>query len=99
MKRLNYFSDNFHFYIRDYQCSRSGCKFFFWIAASVADTAVVNPNGIKTNGVSTFFIKGKPVKINGLRKLKNPSSWLTIFIEVSFNKTTLYSKDLITFIR
>ena len=34
----------------------------FWIAASVADVAVVDPNGIKTllaNVFSTFFIKGK----------------------------------------
>ena len=34
-------------------------KIFFWIAASVAYAADVNPNGIKTvlaNGLSTFFI-------------------------------------------
>ena len=47
-------------------------KIFFWIAASVSDAAVVNLNSIKTvlaNGVSTFFIYGKPAAINGLRKL------------------------------
>ena len=35
----------------------------FSIAVSVADAAVVNPNGIKSllaNGLSTFFIKGNP---------------------------------------
>ena len=43
-------------------------KIFFWIAASVADAAAVNANGIKTlsaNGQSTFFIKGKPGFSNG----------------------------------
>ena len=37
---------------------------FSWIAASVADAAAVNPNGIKTllaNGLSTFLIKDNPV--------------------------------------
>ena len=36
---------------------------FSRIPASVADTAVVNPNAIKTfltNGVSTFLVKDKP---------------------------------------
>ena len=49
---------------------------FLCIAASVADAAVVNPNGIKTllaNGLSTFFIKGKPVLRNGPKSPpKNP---------------------------
>ena len=38
-------------------------KMFFWIAASIADTVAINPNIIKTllaNGVSAFFINGKP---------------------------------------
>ena len=46
-------------------------------AASVADAAAVNPNGMKTltvNGVSSLFNNGKPAVINGLRKLKNPHS-------------------------
>ena len=47
-----------------------------WIAASVADAAAVNPNGIKTllaNGLSTFPIKGNPVFSNGPKSLpKNP---------------------------
>ena len=45
---------------------------FFWIAAFVADAAAVNINDIKTllaNGLSTFFIKGKPVFSNGPRSL------------------------------
>ena len=36
-------------------------KYFLWIAASVADAAAVNPNGIETllaNGLSTFPVKG-----------------------------------------
>ena len=40
---------------------------FLWKAASVADAATVNPNGIKTllaSGLSTFFIKGYPVFSN-----------------------------------
>ena len=43
-------------------------KTFLRITASVDDSAVVNPNGIKTllgDGVSTFFIKSKPVCSNG----------------------------------
>ena len=41
---------------------------FLWIAASVADAAAVNPNGIKTllaNGLSAFPIKGNPIFNNG----------------------------------
>ena len=49
---------------------------FLWIAASVADAAAVNPDGIKTllaNGLSTFLIKGKPVFGNCPKTLpKNP---------------------------
>ena len=55
-------------------------KMFFWISASVADTASVNLNGTKTllaDGVITFFFNGKPAIINGLRELKNPSSFPT----------------------
>ena len=53
-----------------------GCKqdpkMLFWIAASIAYAAFVNPNGIKTslaNGSSTFFIKAKSIFNNGLRIL------------------------------
>ena len=49
---------------------------FLWIAASVADAASVNPNGIKmllANVVSTFFIKDNLVFINDPKILpKNP---------------------------
>ena len=50
-------------------------QFFFLIATSVTDAAAVNTNGIKTllaNGVSAFFINGKPAHINCLRKLRSP---------------------------
>ena len=50
--------------------------FFFRIAASVADAAAVNPNGIKTllaNGLNTFPIKGNPFFSNGPKILpRNP---------------------------
>ena len=42
---------------------------------SSADIPYDNPNRNKTflaNGVSTYFIDGKPAVINGLRKFKNP---------------------------
>ena len=45
-------------------------QFFFRTDVSVADAAVVNPNGIKTifaNDLSAFFINGKPPVINGLK--------------------------------
>ena len=43
---------------------------FLWIAASVADAATVNPNGVKmllTNGWMAFhfLLKGNPVFSNG----------------------------------
>lgn len=46
----------------------------FSITASVAESAVVNPEGTQTllaNGMNTFFNNGKPTGINGLRKLRN----------------------------
>ena len=55
---------------------------FLWIAASVADAAAVNHNGIKTllaNGLSTFPIKSNPVFNNGPRSLpKNPPGCPTL---------------------
>ena len=42
-----------------------------WIAASVADDAAVNPNGIKTflpSGLYTFFNQGNPAFSNGPKK-------------------------------
>ena len=70
-------------------------------AASVAGTTAVNQKGTKmllANGVSAIFINGKPTGINGLRKLRNPPSWLVIFLAVPFNNIPLFSKDLIVFI-
>ena len=61
-------------------------KIFFWIAASDADAATVNPKGTKTllaNYVSTLFINSKPAVLNSLRKLRNPPSWL-LFFSTSF---------------
>ena len=55
---------------------------FLWIAASVADAAAVNPNGIKrllASGLSTFFIKGNPVFSKGPKSLlKNPLDYFTL---------------------
>ena len=65
--------------------------------ASAAEAAAVNPKGTKmllANGVSTFFISGKPTDINGLRKLRNSSSRLIISLVVLFQKIALFSKDL-----
>ena len=66
-----------------------------------AEAATVNSKGTKlvlANYVSTVFISAKPTDINGLRKLRNPLSWLVIFVAVSSNSIPLFSKDLITFI-
>ena len=47
-------------------------KFFLWIAASLDDAVVVNPNGIK-KWFNTIFLKGNPVFSNGPKSLpKNP---------------------------
>ena len=71
-------------------------KIFLWLAASVADTAAVNPNCIKTllaNGFNTFFIKVKPVFSNDPRILpKKPPDclFLCYWIFYSF----ILAKDL-----
>ena len=52
--------------------SDSDPKIFFRTQASVFDAVVVNPSGIETrlaNGLSIFFINGKPVFKNGLREV------------------------------
>ena len=51
------------------------------MAASVTDIAAGNPNGNKT------------LLANGLRKLRNPPSWLVIFLAVPFSKILLFSKN------
>ena len=69
-------------------------KNVFWIASSVDDAAAVNPNGAKTllaNSVSKSFINDKATGLNGLRKLRNSSSWLVVFLVASFNKITPFS--------
>ena len=48
--------------------------------------------------MNTFAINGKPAVINGLRQLRNLSSWLVGFLVVPFNKIPPFSKDLIVFI-
>ena len=71
---------------------------FFWIAASVADAAAVNPNGFKAllaYGVSSFFYNGKRAVINGLRKSRNSPFCLAIFLVIFFIKIFLFSKDSI----
>ena len=51
-------------------------KNFFWIAASVVNTAAFNSSGNKTipdYGLCTFLINGKGIFTNGSRSLlKNP---------------------------
>ena len=54
-------------------------KTFFWIAASVAVAAAVNPNGIKTllaNDLSTSSVKGKQAFSNSPKSLPgNPPDY------------------------
>ena len=60
---------------------------FLWKAAAVADTAAVNPNGIKTllaNDLRTFFIKGNSVSSDSPIKSTYKSCWLSCFIQLSF---------------
>ena len=47
---------------------------------------------------STFIIEQNSRVNNGPRKLRNPLSWLLIFLLVSFNKIPRFSKERITFI-
>ena len=55
---------------------------FIWIAASVADTFVVNPNGMSNflaNDASKFLVNGKPTFIDAPRNLiKNPPDCITL---------------------
>ena len=55
---------------------------FIWIAASVANAAEVNPNGIKmllANGLSQFSIKGDPVFSNERNNMKDSWQWSDVF--------------------
>ena len=69
------------------------------MTASLINAAAVNPKGTKTllaNDISTLFINGNPVLIDGPRKLSNPPSWQLIFLLVPFNKIPPFSKNLVT---
>ena len=59
-------------------------RIFLLIPMSAADTGAVNTNGIKmfaANDISTFFIKGNPVFINGSRRLpRNPPYYTVVDI-------------------
>ena len=71
------------------------------IAVPVTGAEAVTPNSYNTLsvcGVSTLFINGKPAAINDLKNLRNPSSWLVMFLVVTFNKIRYFSKGLTTFI-
>ena len=70
-------------------------KFLFGIAASVADAAGFNPDGIKTfseNGFSTFFTKGKPVFSNGPKILLRNSPDYYILCNKVFDNFILAEK-------
>ena len=74
---------------------------FFLIAASVADAAALNGNGIETllgNDLSTFFVKGNPVSSNGSRLLpKSPPDCPILDNSVVYDfilADELFEKDL-----
>ena len=86
-KRFNCFRNVIHLSIWNFfNAVIPDPKIVFWIVASCADTAVVNPKSIRTllvRGLRTFFIKGKPVLSNGPRSLPKsartfttPGSWV-----------------------
>ena len=65
---------------------------FWWIAASVADAATVNPNSIKmylANLLGTFSIKGNLVFSNGLKSLPRNSPDCTILCNSVFDNFIL----------
>ena len=78
---------------------------FLWIAESVADTAAVNRNGIKTllaNGLSTFSIKDNPDFSNDLKGLprlpylsyfpilkQDNPTWSSYFMQLVFDNFIL----------
>ena len=74
---------------------------WFLIAASVADVAAINCNGMKillVNVVSTFFVNGNPDLTNGPRNFRNSPFWLIIFFCSFFKNIPLFSKELMKFI-
>ena len=69
---------------------------FLWIAASVADAATFNPNGIKTllaTNLSIFFIKGNPVFGNGHKSLPKNYSYCPILCNWIFNNFMLHGEQ------
>ena len=55
--------------------------FFSCIPASAADAAVANLNGSKTfltYGLAAFFINGKSILVNGIRKFRNPADCIIL---------------------
>ena len=67
-------------------------KIFFWIVGFVAAAAAVNRDGIKTllvSGLSTFFIKGKPVFINGPKIIPINSPYCPILWNLVFDNFIL----------
>ena len=66
---------------------------YFLIAASVADAAAANPNGIKVllaNGLSTFPIKCSPVFSNGPKNLPKTTEFLIILCLLMNHLRKLY---------
>ena len=73
----------------------SYCHYIIYFSISNA----ANPKGSKTllgSGISIYYVNGKPVLMNGPRKLRNPI-FDCFFLKVPFNKISLFSKDLIYF--
>ena len=77
------FTISFKFWFRNNNVVVPDPNIFLWIAASIVDTAAVNPNGIKAilaNGLRTFPIKGKANFSNGPRSLpKNSSDCIILY--------------------
>ena len=65
---------------------------FWWVAASVADTASVKSNGIETllaSGLNTYFVKGKQVFSNSPKSLPKNSSGYPILYNWVFDNFIL----------
>ena len=76
-----------------------GPNLLLLITASVADAAVVNPNGIKrllANGLITLFIKSSPVFTNGSKSLPKNPPYLWV-LDNFISAEQLFSKTLRSF--
>ena len=90
-----YFHDIIYFLIWDYWFGHTWSKNIFWIATSGAAAAAVNPDGIRTllaNGLSTFFIKGKPDFSNNPESLPKYSPDFPILCNRVFDNFILADK-------